>query len=163
MTDVQTAPKSGEKAVAVRRTDPLASLREDMDNLMQRVWRGAPIAGLEWPRIGANGWAAPAMDFSESDSAYTFTAELPGMDKDDIDVSVQDGMLVVSGEKRSELDETRDNIRHSERRYGQFQRAFSLPADAADSKVDAKYNNGVLEITVPRSPGLAKATKVQIR
>lgn len=163
MTDVQTAPKSGEKAVPVRRADPLASLREDMDHLMQRVWRGAPLAGLEWPRIGANGWAAPAMDFSESDSAYTFTAELPGMDKDDIDVSVQDGMLVVSGEKRSALDEKRDNIRHSERRYGRFQRAFSLPADAAEAKVDARFDNGVLEITVPRSPELAQATKIKIK
>jgi len=163
MTDVQTAPKTDEKAVAVRGTDPLASLREDIDHLMHRVWRGSPLIGLEWPQIGTNGWAAPAMDVSESEDAYTYTAELPGMDKADIDVSVQDGLLVVSGEKRSERDETRDNIRHSERRYGRFQRAFSLPADAVDAKVDAKYDNGVLEITVPRSPDLAKATRVRIR
>ncbi len=163
MSDVQTTPRSETRTPVVRRADPLASLRHDVDQMMRQLWRGAPLQGLDWPRVGSIGWAAPAIDFTESDTRYMIAAELPGLEKTDLDISVQDGMLVLSGEKRSALDETQDNIHVSERRYGEFQRAFSLPPDAVDSKIDAHFENGVLTITIPRSVEKVESKKIKIK
>jgi len=163
MSDVQTAPKSESRTSVVRHADPLGSLRRDVDQMMRQLWRGAPLQGLDWPRVGSVGWAAPAIDFTESDTRYMITAELPGLEKSDVDISVQDGMLVISGEKRTALDETQDNLHVSERRYGEFQRAFALPVDAVESKIDAHFENGVLTITIPRTIEKIESKKIKIK
>lgn len=164
MSDVVTTPKKAEdKAVATRPRDPIAALRDDMDRMFHGLWRGSPLTGLQWPHTAAVGFAAPAVDFSETETAYTITAELPGMDKSDVNISLQGDMLVLSGEKRSQTDEKRENLHLSERRYGQFQRAFSLPDDVDASKIEAEFDNGVLSVNLPRLPEKRASKTINIK
>jgi HSP20 family protein len=93
----------------------------------------------------------PAVDLAETDKAYTVTAELPGMDEKDIDVSINGDMLVIKGEKRQEKEEKNKNYYLSERSYGQFQRSFSLPTGIDRDKIAAEFSKGVLTLTLPKS------------
>ncbi|MFP4274639.1 MAG: Hsp20/alpha crystallin family protein [Paracoccaceae bacterium] len=108
---------------------------------------------------------SPASDASSGDDGYTITMELPGVAEDDIDVSVNAGVVSVRGEKKSEREEKGDTWYFSERQYGAFSRSFRLPADADETKVEAHMKDGVLTVTVPRRPETAAegARKVAIR
>jgi HSP20 family protein len=92
---------------------------------------------------------SPAIDVTESESDYAVTAELPGVRREDVNVEVQEGVLSINGEKRRE--EKGAKGRWIERSYGSFHRSFSLPSDAAADRIDAKFKDGVLTITIPRS------------
>lgn len=92
----------------------------------------------------------PAIEFAESEDSYSVTAELPGMDEDDIDLTIADGVLILSGEKKEEQERNEKGVRLSERRYGSFERRFALPTDANEAKVSATFKKGVLSITLPK-------------
>lgn len=93
----------------------------------------------------------PAVELSENDESYTITVELPGVKKDDVQVDLREGMLVVQGEKRSEREEKKERGRYLERTYGSFCRTFALPSDADSERLKAAFKDGVLTIQVPRS------------
>jgi HSP20 family protein len=95
-------------------------------------------------------WFAPRADASVTQDAYEITMELPGVTAEDIDVAVQDGNLVVTGEKRFEQEETGKSYFFSEREYGVFQRVFRIPPDAMQDAIDADFRNGVLIIRIPK-------------
>lgn len=108
-------------------------------------------------------WLAPASDASSDDAAYRITMELPGVEQKDIDVSVQDGIVTIKGEKSDSREEKGDTWFFSERQFGSFSRSFRLPADARGDKIEASLKDGVLSLSVPRStPDTPKAQKVQI-
>ena len=90
----------------------------------------------------------PPIDVVETDDAIVLKAELAGMDPKDINIEVQDNVLTVSGERRFEEEVKEDKYYRIERRYGSFSRSLALPQTADESKVEAKYENGVLEVTV---------------
>ncbi|NNC71494.1 MAG: Hsp20/alpha crystallin family protein [Sphingomonadaceae bacterium] len=92
----------------------------------------------------------PAIDMREDDKTYRLSAELPGLDEEDIEVNVADGMLTLSGEKRDERDEKDKGFMLRERRYGSFERRVTLPSDADPDNVTAKFDHGVLTITVAK-------------
>jgi len=92
----------------------------------------------------------PTIDMAENEKEYTIKAELPGMDKEDIDISLTDGILTLTGEKKQESEEDKDNYYYRESRYGSFSRSLRLPEDAAPEEVDATYKNGVLRVVVPK-------------
>lgn len=94
---------------------------------------------------------APAMDLSEDDGRYVVTAEIPGVAKDDVHVEVDEGVLSVSGEKRSEREEKKEKRRWVERSYGSFHRSFRLPADADADRIAARFEKGVLTIEIPKT------------
>ena len=104
----------------------------------------------------------PAVDFSESEKEYTLKAELPGINKDDIDISLADGVLTVKGEKREEKKEEKENYHYRETRYGSFSRSLLLPEDASMEKVDAVYADGVLTVSIPKTEA-AKPKKIEIQ
>lgn len=109
-------------------------------------------------------WFAPRSDAAVTADNYEITMELPGVEAEDIDVSVQDDMLVVSGEKRFEREHTGKSYFFSEREYGAFQRAFRIPADADKDTVDADFKSGVLTITIAKQKTTsAAARKVPVR
>ena len=93
----------------------------------------------------------PAVELSETDESYTITVELPGVKKDDVQVDLREGMLIVQGEKRSEREEKKERGRYLERTYGSFCRTFALPSDADSDQLKASFKDGVLTIQVPRS------------
>lgn len=106
----------------------------------------------------------PALELKESDGGYKLTAELPGLDADDVDVSVADGVLTISGEKKEDREEKDKGYVLSERSYGSFERRIGLPADAAADKIDAQFDKGVLTLTVPRDQQAPpRSKKIEIR
>ncbi|WP_243444780.1 Hsp20/alpha crystallin family protein [Sphingosinicella humi] len=87
---------------------------------------------------------------TESDEAYKLTAELPGIDAANVEVTVAEGVLTITGEKKEEREEKEKNYYFSERSYGSFQRSLQLPGDAAADKITARSKDGVLTITLPK-------------
>jgi len=161
------ATESPAPAAAARTAHPLATLRSEIDRLFDDFstgWGRWPLArGLfddrlwRMPALEIN---APAVDVTETDKAYTVSAELPGMDEKDIEVTLSDDQLTIKGEKRQEKDERRKGYHLTERRYGMFQRSFGLPAGVDPSKISAEFARGVLTLTLPKS---AEAQKKQPR
>lgn len=109
-------------------------------------------------------WLAPASDASTDGAAYRISMELPGVEEKDIDVTVQEGMITVKGEKSSSREDKGDTWFFSERQYGAFSRTFRVPADAQADKVEADLKDGVLTLSIPKkAPQEAKSTKVTIK
>jgi len=109
---------------------------------------------------GTYNWA-PSVDISETDDNFEVRAELPGVAKEDLNVSVKDNLLTLSGEKRQENVDDTQNYRRVERRYGSFQRRFTLPSEVATDDIKAEYSDGVLTLSIPK-PEAAKLTEVPI-
>ena len=107
---------------------------------------------LDWPsRPDARSWS-PRVDVVEEGNAYKLHAELPGMEKDEIKVSVEDGVLTLSGERKHEAkDEKKGQYRYYERSYGSFSRSFNLPDHVDTANIKANHKNGVLELTLPKT------------
>jgi HSP20 family protein len=96
-------------------------------------------------------WLRPASEASSGDDAYDISIELPGVSDDDIELTVDSGVITISGEKRSHKEKKGDTWYFSERQYGAFRRSFSLPEDAQGDQASAKITEGVLHITVPKT------------
>ena len=92
----------------------------------------------------------PSVDMFESNDALVIKAELPGLNKDDIDVNIDDGKLTLSGERKSENEVQEDKYYRRERTYGKFVRTFALPADVDNGKIAAEFKDGVLKIEIPK-------------
>ena len=106
---------------------------------------------------------APRFEVSETEDAVVVEAELPGMDEKDIELTVRNGVLTLKGEKRHETKAPQDEARVIERRYGSFQRSFTLPDTVDDEKADAKFDKGVLKVVMPKKPGQdSKDRKIKI-
>ena len=118
----------------------------------------APQRG--WSNADTDKWS-PSIDVSETEDNFEVRAELPGVAKDDLHVSVKDNLLTLSGEKRQEEVDDTKNYRRVERRYGSFQRKFALPREVATDDIKAEYNDGVLTLSIPK-PENAKPTEVPI-
>jgi HSP20 family protein len=116
----------------------------------------------DWPSSFARGAWRPALDIHETDDEYAVTVELAGARKEDVTVECHEGMLTIRGEKKSEREEEKEKRRFVERRYGTFTRSFSLPGDAETEKIDAKFENGVLTLTIPKSEA-AKPRTVAVK
>jgi HSP20 family protein len=98
---------------------------------------------------------APRVDIREDKEAVVLTAELPGVDKDNVKVELENGVLTVSGEKKSETEATENGIYRSERVYGSFKRSFTVPDTLDADKIEAEYANGVLKLVLPKRPEAA--------
>jgi HSP20 family protein len=107
-----------------------------------------------------SGWT-PALDVYEQNETVVVKAELPGMKKDDIAVSLHDGCLSISGERKSETRREDEGIHRAERCFGRFQRTVTLPAPVATDKVKADYKDGVLTVTLPKTED-AKLKQIDI-
>ena len=137
--------------MAIVRWDPFdvfLGAQEDLNRLFRRNWMSS-AAGEKG--LATGGTWAPAVDIYESGDAFTVEAELPGIDPKDIDVSFDDGVLNLRGERKLEKEVKEENYYRVERAYGMFQRAIRLPSDVDAEKVNAAYDNGVLKVTIPKT------------
>lgn len=125
---------------------PFAQMERMMDDLLAGF--GMP-ANLTMPTSTMA--FMPKMDVTESDKTYDISAELPGMTEKDVSVDVSGDVLTLSGEKRSEHDDKGKDVYRMERSYGRFQRQFTLPANVDVAKIGAKFSNGVLHVTLPKT------------
>ncbi|MBB6193705.1 MULTISPECIES: Hsp20/alpha crystallin family protein [Sphingomonadaceae] len=125
---------------------PLLSLHREVNRLFDDVFRGFGIPGfggvgrdLAWPHV----------ELGETDTEIRVTAELPGLDEKDVDITVEDGVLTLRGEKRAQVEDKERG--YSERSYGRFERRIGLPQGIDRDKAAATFKNGVLTVTLPRS------------
>lgn len=105
---------------------------------------------------------SPALNVEEDENAYRISAELPGMDPKEVEVSLDNGVLTLRGEKKEESEKKERNYHRVERRYGSFTRSLALPAEVDGEKVSANYRNGVLEITLPKAE-TAKPKQIAVK
>ena len=103
----------------------------------------------------------PTVDISETENGYEIRAELAGVSEDDVNVSVTDNLLTVKGEKRQEAETEGKNYHRVERRYGSFQRRFTLPSEVATDDIKAEFTDGVLTLSIPK-PETVKPTEIPI-
>lgn len=104
----------------------------------------------------------PAVDLEETEDAFKITAELPGMDKKDIQITFENNVLSISGEKKAEKEIKEDNYHRLERSYGKFHRSFELPGYIERDKIEADYKDGVLHVTVPKTEE-AKPKQIEVK
>ncbi len=105
---------------------------------------------------------SPQVDITEDDKEYLIKADLPEMKKDEIKVNVENGVLTVSGERKTEKEEKNKKFHRIERSYGTFQRSFALPDDADGTKVKAEFKEGVLRVHLPKHP-VAKPKAIEVK
>jgi HSP20 family protein len=133
----------------------LNQFRRDMDRMFEHAAQGE-----ENSAIATSDWV-PAVDIKETDTAFEIHADIPGVDPKEIDVHMEDGILTIKGERKSESKEEREGYKRVERQWGSFYRRFSLPDSADADKINAKSKNGVLEITIPKQEK-APARKISV-
>jgi HSP20 family protein len=140
---------------------------KDMEETQNRL---ASIFGLALPRNGNGGnesmtiaeWA-PSVDISEDDKEWLVKADLPEVKKEDVKVTVENGVLTITGERRFEKEDTGKKYHRVERSYGNFFRSFSLPEGADGGKVAADFKDGVLKVHLPKSESVKpKAVEVKV-
>ncbi len=136
---------------------PFALLR-DMTQLMDQIFEG----GGDMPiRRGERMWA-PAVEVRETDGNLIVCADLPGIDQKDVKVEVDEGMLVIQGERKREQKEEREGYRRSEVSYGSFYRTIPLPENAKIDQAKADFHNGVLEITIPEEKAQSHRRQIPV-
>jgi HSP20 family protein len=141
-----------------REGDSLGSLFREVEKTFEDFSRRTPLAGFAQNEFG------PKIDVSESKDAIDVTAELPGVDEKEVEVTLADGMLTIKGEKKVERDQKEKNWHVVERSYGSFSRAIALPFDPDPGKVEAQFEKGVLRVRVPKPAEIAKKErKIEIR
>jgi len=146
--------------------DPLGALRREVDRLIEDFTSNFP----RWPlgraffddrlwRLPALPVGVPVVDVAETGTEYRITAELPGMDEKDVEVSLSGDALTIRGEKKESKDQSHRGYRLSERRYGMFERTFALPTGVDASGIAAQFSKGVLHVTLPKTPQAKKEPK----
>jgi HSP20 family protein len=147
-----------EKKLPVRRDefdDPFYAMQRDMDQFFDNFF-GKEFGLSPWSSFGA---FSPQVDVSETEKEFKVTAELPGLDENNVEVSLSRNMLTISGEKKQEKEDKRENYYHVERSYGSFKRSIPLSAEVEADKVEASFKNGVLSVTLPKTAEAQRQTK----
>ena len=139
--------------------NPFGFLQREIDRLFEDFTRG----GLE-PQGQAQANLVPRMDASETDKEIVISAEMPGLERKDVEISLENDMLTIRGEKQVETqkDDKNKDYHFSERSYGMFYRALQLPPGVDPSKVQATMANGVLKVTIPK-PAHSQAKKIEVK
>lgn len=144
-----------------KRRSNVPSVISDMDDMIKRMWYGFPFHNLQ-DDVDI-GWS-PRLDVSETDSAIEILADLPGMDKKDINVSLEDDLLVIKGERKEEKEQKDKQYHTIERRTGSFYRALRLPVEVEIDKSEANFKDGVLKLKLPKSKDTKKkAAQIEIK
>lgn len=136
----------------------LRKMRNDINSLFNPE-ADANFSG-DVPEFSFSSWW-PAVDIQEDDNAYRINADLPGIDPKDVEITAENGVLTLSGERELKKDEGKD-FRRVERHYGSFVRRFTLPAGADADNITAEARNGTLEITVPKSEK-ARPKRIEVK
>lgn len=127
-------------------TSPLLSLHREMNRLFDNAFRGFDLAGFGPGRQMMSG---PTLEVSETDHEIRITAELPGLEEKDVELLMEDGVLILRGEKKAEMEDK--DRGYSERAYGRFERRIALPPNVDEQAAEASFRNGVLTIRLPKS------------
>ena len=142
----------------IARTDnPFVSLQNEIDRLFENFSTGFPLLGN-----GMTNVTLPSMDVSETDKDIEVTAELPGLEKKDVQINMADNVLTIRGEKKAEKEQKDKNYRLVERSYGSFERSIQLPEGVNADAIKATIDKGVLKVTVPK-PVPAQVKTIEVK
>ena len=154
--------KTGNKVIT---WNPFKEMEEAQDRF-NRFFPAAfatRIGSGETHSLAVADWS-PEVDISEDDHGYLLKADLPEMKKDDVRVTVEDGILSVSGERKGEKEDRKKKFHRIERSFGTFRRSFTLPEDADSTKVTAEFRDGTLKVHLPTTPiARSKAIDVNVK
>jgi HSP20 family protein len=139
---------------------PMLKLRSGIDTLLEDLFK----AESSMAPFQTNGKLIPAIDVKETDDAITVDAEMPGLTQEEIQVSVEEGVLSILAERKQDKDEKTKNVHRMERYYGHMERKLALPGSVENAKVEAVYKDGVLHVTLPKKPSVKpKAMSVKVK
>jgi HSP20 family protein len=153
MNTKSVVPVGTQRAITRRDTNPFSFLQQEIDRLFEGVTRNIP--GLATTTM-------PSMDISETDKAIEITAELPGLEKKDVELNVAENVLTIRGEKKNEREEKNKDYHLVERSYGAFSRSVELPAGVKVEDISAEIANGVLKVTVQK-PAPKQTKQIEIK
>ena len=136
--------------------DPFEVLK-DFQTDLDRFFAAAPPSNQQW-LTGID----PEVEITEKEQEYLVHADLPGMKREDFNIAVEGNRFILRGERKEERKEDKKGYHYSERRYGSFARAFTLPVEINAEQVQASYKNGVLEVVLPKSPK-EKSKKIEVK
>ena len=134
----------------------MGNVKQEIERLFDR------FVDAKWDDFPAIGEWAPSMDISETKDSLVAKIEVPGMDAKDIQIALQENLLTIKGEKKQEKEEKDEHYHRVERSYGAFTRSVRLPVAVDGSKVTATFKNGLLTVTLPKTPA-AKGTTIPIK
>ena len=132
----------------------LGSMHRQLEDWMDRAFDG-PFGDYLEPRLALN----PRIDFAETEDSYELSADLPGFEEKDVDVSLSDDVLTIKGERISENGDGDRNLHLSERSYGTFRRVLKIPQDVDSGAVEAQLSNGVLQVRLPKTKDVPATTR----
>ncbi|MFZ0241361.1 MAG: Hsp20/alpha crystallin family protein [Desulfobacterales bacterium] len=133
-----------------------AGLRRDFNNLMERFFSET------FPKLLSDESWYPSVDVSEGRKDIVVKAEIPGVEKENIDISLEGRLLTIRGEKKQEKEESNEHYHRVESSFGSYRRSIELPSTVDESKVEAKYKNGILRIKLPKAKG-TETKKIDIK
>jgi HSP20 family protein len=138
---------------------------DEMQNRFRTLFGGFPTFPIRFPKNGDRfklaEWS-PLMDVIEDDHEYLFKVDLPEMKRDDVIVTIENGILYISGERKFETEEKKRKFHRLERFFGTFERTFTLPKDADAAKIKAEFHDGVLQVHLPKHP-MAKPKAIEVK
>jgi HSP20 family protein len=134
--------------------NPIVGFRREVDRLFDDLFRGS------MPSLGRTLAAWPTVELSETEREIRITAEVPGMSEKDIELLMEDGILTIRGEKKSETEDK--NRGYSERYYGRFERRVALPSNVDEGGANATFRDGVLTVTLPKSVEAERGRRIPI-
>jgi HSP20 family protein len=164
MADESKVPAQRQGGSAPSRySDPFQAFRNEMDRLFDD-FLGWPTLSSTRPALPSGQLITPALDVKETDKELVVKADLPGIDEKDVQLTIHNGILTLRGEKKSERKDERENYHLVERSYGSFQRSIRLPESVDEDKAEARFDKGVLTVTLPKRPEAVKQQKkIQIK
>ncbi len=142
-------------AMDITRWDPWKDLRDEIDRVFDSFFGRYPVSSEH------EGYYVPAIDVEETENEYIVKAELPGLKKDDIKISLREDSITISGERKKEKEEKGKTYHRVEMAYGKFVRTIQLPEEIQPDKAKAEYKNGILTVTLPKSEK-AKPKEIEI-
>src|ERR687890_1089405 len=119
-----------------------------LNRILDEAFAGLPFS--EQGNVITSTWFAPT-DVSEDENSLRITMELPGVDPSDVRLSLENNVLTIRGEKKQQMDDANERVHRFERTYGMFERTFVLPNTVDSERIDARYENGVLQVTIPKA------------
>jgi HSP20 family protein len=144
--------------------NPLREM-EEFQNRFQTFFGGFPTFPIRFPKNGERfnmpDWS-PLVDIIEDDHEYLFKADLPEMRKEDVKVTIENGVLYISGERKTEKEEKKRKFHRLERFFGTFERTFTVPEDADTTKIVADFHDGVLQVHLPKRP-MPKPQAIEVK
>jgi HSP20 family protein len=148
------------KKMSIVRYDPFRELRSLQDD-MNRLFVTAFPRTFDNEQMARGSWN-PSVDISENEQSIVLEAELPGMKSEDVELSIENNVVTIRGERKFEKKEEKDNYHRVERSYGSFTRSFTLPRTVTGEDAQAEFQNGLLKVTLPKREE-AKARKIEIK